>query len=93
MGSPFYSPESNALGAIFLIFKDNRQTVANENSTSPAPTMAINPIGTVNVHFTIPMPLKNNAVKGLMMILHTLNPTIVETIVAGINDSVVCRIS
>lgn len=89
----FYSPEIKALGVIFLIFRDNRQTVAKANSTSPIPPMAINPSGTANVHCTIPIPFKNKAVKGLMIKLERINPAIVERIVVGINDNAVCRIS
>ena len=58
------------LGATFLILKDSRHSVAKANSRSPAPAIAMAPTGTVKVHFTIPIPLKNSAVSGLMMELH-----------------------
>lgn len=89
----FYSPESNARGVIFLILKDSRQTVKNANSTTPIPAAVMKPIGIVNVHFTIPIPFKNNAVRGLIMKLHPISPAAVERTVAGINDNAVCKIS
>ena len=89
----FYSPESNDFGAIFLIFSDSRQTVTNANSISTMPETAIKTVETVKVHFTIPIPLKNNATNGLIITAETISPTITEIIVVGINDNAVCRIS
>ena len=89
----FYSPESRALGVIFLIFRDSRHTVTNANSTSPTPAAAMNPTGTVKVHFTIPMSLKNNAVSGFITRLDTVRPMAVDKMVVGINERAVCRMS
>lgn len=66
IGDHLYSPESKALGAIFLIFSDSRHTVKNVNNTSPTPAATMNPTGTVKARFIIPMPFKNNAVSGLI---------------------------
>ena len=92
-GYLFYSSASSALGAIFRIFSDSRQTVAKANSTRQMPAMMINPTGTVKVHLTMPIPLKNNAVNGLIRKAHTVKPTAAERMVAGINDAAVCKIN
>ena len=80
-----YSPVSNDFGVIFLIFRESRHSVAKANR--------IRPTGTEKVHLTIPIPLRNNAVNGLIIRLHTINPIMEDTIMVGINDSAVCRIS
>jgi len=88
-----YSPVSNDFGVIFLIFRESRHSVAKANRIRPIPAAMTNPTGTEKVHLTIPIPLRNNAVNGLIIRLHTINPIMEDTIMVGINDSAVCRIS
>ena len=89
----FYSPTSKFRGAIFLILRDNRQAIAKDKSTSPIPAMEINPIGTMKVHFTMPNPLKNSDISGFITRPPTISPMMVEMMIAGINESAVCKIS
>ncbi len=59
----------------------------------PIPERKIKPTGILKVHFTMPIPLKNNEVSGLMMKALTVSPTTVERIIAGIKDKAVCKMS
>ena len=61
--------------------------------TSPAPAMAMNPAGTVKVHFTMPIPLRKKAVRGLMIREFIISPVMVESRTAGMKLSAVCRMS
>ena len=88
-----YSPVISAIGVFFLILKDNRHVARNVNNTNPAPAVILNASETLNVHFTIPIPFKNNAVRGLMNIELAVMPAIVEIITAGIKLAAVCNIS
>lgn len=72
---------------------DNRQVSAKDSATSAAPPTAVKPIGTVNVHLTIPMPLKNSAVNGLIIRHDSASPMTVDSIIAGMKESAVCNIS
>ena len=74
---------------IFLIFSDKRQAMANDSNIKAIPATVINLTGILNVHFTMPRPLKNNAVSGFIIMLLIISPTTVEIIIAGINDSAV----
>lgn len=88
-----YSPTKRFLGVIFLILSDSKHAMQNANSINPTPAPAIKPIGTANVHFTMPRLLKNKLNSGFTIKALIINPTIVEMIIAGINDSAVCSIS
>ncbi len=76
-----------------MIRRDSRQAIPKESTTRPAPAAAMKPPGTIKVHFTIPMPLRNSAIKGLISRLLTISPTAVDKIMAGIKLRAVCRIS
>ena len=80
-------------GCVFLILRDSRQEAPKAKSIIPRPARILKPAGTVKVHFTIPMPLINTAVSGLIIKLQILIPIIVEMTTAGIKDSAVWRIS
>lgn len=84
---------SSAQGAIFLIRRESRQAIPKASATNPAPAAAMNPIGTIKVHFTIPMPLRNSAIKGLINRPLNISPTAVDRIMAGIKLRAVCRIN
>ena len=64
-----------------------------ERSISPVPAGTENAKGIPNVHFTIPIELKNSDISGLMAIQLIIIPITVETIIAGINESAVCKMS
>lgn len=79
-----YSPIRSTLGAIFLIFKDSRHTIPKADSTIPTPAATVRPTGITNVHFTMPIPLKNTAVRGFITKLLATSPTAVENMTDGI---------
>ena len=89
----FYSPTSKLRGAIFLILSESKQAMPNDRSISPNPANTENKIGILNVHFTMPSELKNNAVSGLIIIQLIIIPITVEIIIVGINESAVCTMS
>ena len=80
-------------GAIFLILSDNRHAMPNDKSISAIPAIVTNRIGILNVHFTMPSELKNSDKSGLMVRQLIITPITVEIIIAGINESAVCKIS
>ena len=84
---------SSALGAIFLIFRDSRQAMQKAKKIRQTASAAMSPTGTENVHFTIPMLLKNKATSGLMIRQHPTTPTAVEMVMVGIKVNAVCRIN
>ena len=84
---------SREWGDIFLTFSDSKQEMPNDRSISAIPAIVANTIGILNVHFTMPSELKNNAVSGLIIIQLKIIPITVEIIIAGINESAVCKIS
>lgn len=90
---PVYSPVSSALGVIFLIFRDRRQAIEKESPIMPIPAAVIKPMGTGNLHFTMPISLKNRPSSGFMVKPLTASPAADERTTYGINDSAVCRIS
>ena len=92
-GLVVYSPTRRLRGASVLIFKDNRHAMANDKRISPTPATVIKTMGILNVHLTMPRLPKNSAVSGFMMRLHTMSPTTVEIIIAGINERAVCKTS
>lgn len=65
----------------------------NANKISPIPAKTTNRYGIPNVHFIMPIELKNSDISGFMAIQLIIMPTTVEIIIAGINDSAVCIIS
>lgn len=65
----------------------------NERSIIPVPATALNTAGMLNVHFTMPIELKNSDISGFITRQLTIMPTTVDRIIAGINDSAVCNIS
>lgn len=75
------------LGDIFRMRSDIKQASANDAAISPKPATTLNAMGMLNVHFTMPIPLKNSAVSGLIITLLNTNPNTVESTTAGINDS------
>ena len=84
---------SREWGDIFLTFSDSKQEMPNDRSISAIPAIVANTIGILNVHFTIPIELKNNDISGLITRQLTIMPTTVDRIIAGINESAVCKIS
>ena len=65
----------------------------NDRSISPNPANTENKIGILNVHFTMPSELKNSDKSGLMVRQLIITPITVEIIIAGINESAVCKMS
>ena len=65
----------------------------NDRSISAIPAIVANTIGILNVHFTMPSELKNSDKSGLMVRQLIISPITVEIIIAGINESAVCKIS
>lgn len=65
----------------------------NDRSISAIPAIAANTTGILNVHFTMPNELKNNDISGLITRQLTIMPTTVDRIIAGINESAVCKMS
>lgn len=55
--------------------------------------MITSPAGTVNVHFTIPILLKNKDINGFITMHPTASPTMVDNIIGGIKETVVWTIS
>ena len=88
-----YSPVSILFGEIRFTLQDSRQAAAKANSTSPAPAMATNPVGTEKVHFTIPIPRKNREINGLINKQLTISPSTVAPTIAGRKESAVCSIN
>ena len=84
---------SREWGDIFLTFSDSKQEMPNDRSISAIPAIVANTIGILNVHFTMPSELKNNAVSGLIIRQLMIIPITVEIIIAGINESAVCKMS
>ena len=80
-------------GAIFLILSDSKQAMPNDRRIRPNPANTENKIGILNVHFTMPSELKNSDISGLMVRQLTIIPTTVDRIIAGINESAVCKMS
>lgn len=80
-------------GAIFLILSDNRHAMPNDRSISAIPAIVTNRIGILNVHFTMPNELKNSDISGLIARQLIISPITVEIIIAGINESAVCKMS
>ena len=60
---------------------------------SKNPAIVANTIGILNVHFTMPSELKNSDKSGLMVRQLIITPITVEIIIAGINESAVCKMS
>ena len=60
---------------------------------SKNPATVANTIGILNVHFTMPSELKNSDKSGLMVRQLIITPITVEIIIAGINESAVCKMS
>ncbi len=67
-----------------MILADSRHVTEKVNSTSMIPAAAIIAAGILNVHLTIPMLLKNTAVRGLIIKEQIVSPIIVESMTAGI---------
>ena len=88
-----YSPVRSACGVIFLMRSDIRHAKANDKSISPMPASVINTTGTLKVHLTIPILLKNRLMSGFIIRPPTIIPITVEIMIAGIKDSAVCNIS
>ena len=88
-----YSPTSRLRGAIFLILSDSKHAIPNDMMISPIPASVEKATGMLNVHLTIPMELKNNDISGLITRQLTIMPTTVDRIIAGINESAVCKMS
>lgn len=88
-----YSPTSKFLGDIFLILSDNRHAMPNDRSISAIPASVEKATGMLKVHLTIPIELKNNDISGLITRQLTIMPTTVDRIIAGINESAVCKMS
>ncbi len=65
----------------------------NDRSICPNPANTENKIGILNVHFTMPSELKNSDISGLITRQLTIMPTTVDRIIAGINESAVCKMS
>lgn len=65
----------------------------NDRSISAIPAIVANTIGISNVHFTMPSELKNSDKSGLMVRQLMISPITVEIIIAGINESAVCKMS
>ena len=65
----------------------------NDRSISPIPAIAANTTGILNVHFTMPNELKNSDISGLIARQLKIIPITVEIIIAGINESAVCKMS
>ena len=65
----------------------------NDKRISPIPAIVANTIGILNVHFTMPSELKNSDKSGLMVRQLIITPITVEIIIAGINESAVCKMS
>lgn len=65
----------------------------NDRSISPIPATALNKTGMLNVHFKMPIELKNSDISGLITKQLKTMPITVERITAGINESAVCIIS
>ena len=63
----------------------------NDRSISPIPAIVEKTTGILNVHFTIPSELKNSDISGFITRQLTIIPTTVESIIAGINESAVCK--
>ena len=80
-------------GAIFLILSDKRHAMPKDKSISAIPATVTNRIGILNVHFTMPSELKNSDKSGLMVRQLIITPITVEIIIAGINESAVCKMS
>ena len=76
-----------------MIFSDNRHAIPNDKRISPIPATVTNAMGILKVHFTIPSELKNSAVSGLIIRQLMIIPITVEIIIAGINESAVCKMS
>ena len=76
-----------------MILSDSKHAIPKDRSISPNPANTENKIGILNVHFTMPSELKNNAVSGLITRQLTIMPTTVDRIIAGINESAVCKMS
>lgn len=93
MNSPFYSFINNARGAIFLILSDNKQAIPNDNAIKQIPAIVAKTIGILNVHFTMPRLLKNMLNIGFITKQLITSPTTVERMMAGINESAVCKMS
>ncbi len=65
----------------------------NDIKISPIPATVEKTIGILNVHFTMPIELKNSDISGLITRQLTIIPTTVEAMIAGIKDSAVCKTS
>ena len=65
----------------------------NDKSISAVPATVTNRIGILNVHFTMPIVLKNSDISGLMTRQLIIMPITIEKMIAGINENAVCRIS
>lgn len=89
----FYSPTSKWRGAIFLILSDSKHAIPKDIMISPIPASVEKATGMLNVHLTIPIELKNNDISGLITRQLTIMPTTVDRIIAGINESAVCKMS
>ena len=65
----------------------------NASNIRPIPAKTTNRYGIPNVHFIMPIELKNSDISGFIAMQLIIMPTTVEIIIAGINDSAVCIIS
>ena len=76
-----------------MILSDSKHAIPNDIMISPIPASVEKATGISNVHFTIPIVLKNNDISGLITAQLIIIPRNVERITAGINESAVCKIS
>ena len=76
-----------------MTLSDKRQAMPKDSNISAIPATVIKPTGTVKVHFNMPRLLKKTLNSGFMTRLLTKSPTTVERIIAGINESAVCKMS
>ena len=76
-----------------MILSDIKHAIPKDIMISPIPASVTNTIGILNVHFTMPSELKNSDKSGLMVRQLIITPITVEIIIAGINESAVCKIS
>ena len=76
-----------------MTLSDNKHAIPNDIMISPIPASAEKATGMPNIHLTIPIELKNSDISGLIAIQLTIMPTTVDRIIAGINESAVCKMS
>lgn len=76
-----------------MILSDIKHAMPNDRIINPIPANVTNTIGILNVHFTMPSELKNSDKSGLIIRQPIIMPTTVEIIIAGINESAVCKMS